>query len=137
MGAGWLTFSGQWFANIGPPEEVDEEDFEPFGYDPNYDELIFYSIPEPKLLNEFYVAAGKARQHMPSLKRMRLSLSISRAQHRFLYGFDRERNSITIAIWSRIAFEFTNEVAEAWGFSLDKVNSFVRDGTNITEVIVT
>lgn len=137
MGTGWLTFLGQWFANIGSHEEIDEEDFEPFGYDSDYDKHTFFSIPEPKLLNEFYVAAGKARQHMPSLKRMKLNLCTDCGLHQFLYGFDSERNSITIAVWSRVAFGFTNEVAEAWGFSLDKVNSFMRGDINVTEVIVT
>lgn len=67
---------------------------------------------------------------------MKLKLSIDRSPHKFSYGFDSERNSITIAIKSRIAFDFSKEVAEAWGFSLDKVNSYMSYPINITEVVV-
>ena len=98
--------------------------------DPFYYDDIIYSIPQPKLLNELYAAAGKAKQHMPSLKYMELTLDIG--EHSFLYYFDRVRKRNMIALESTVAFEFSNEVAEAWGFRLDEVHLF--DG--FTEVLL-
>lgn len=101
--------------------------------DPYYYDDIIYSIPQPKLLNELYAAAGKAKQHMPSLKSMELTLNIDLGEHSFLYYFDGMRKRNMIALESTVAFEFSNEVAEAWEFSLDAVDLF--DG--FSEVLLT
>lgn len=58
---------------------------------------------------------------------MKLSLDVNDGNdgnHEFLYGFDRERNRGTIGLESSVAFDFSNEVAEAWGFGLDDVKTF-------------
>lgn len=101
-------------------------------------------MPNPKLLNELYAAAGKAKQHMPSLKSMHLTPDVDIIKHKFIYYFDQERKRNMIALESGMPFGFSEEVAEAWGFSLHAVNSFTQRNTAsnewgviVNEVIVT
>ncbi|OBT49286.1 hypothetical protein VE00_00278 [Pseudogymnoascus sp. WSF 3629] len=133
-----ISSTGQWFANRAPPEVVayvdpDDDD----GY------CTYYAMPNPKLLNELYAAAGKAKQHTPSLKSMHLTLDVDIGKHKFIYYFNQERKRNMITLESGIPFEFSEEVAEAWGFSLDAVNSikegnmtFYEGGVTVNEVIV-
>ncbi|OBT71449.1 hypothetical protein VF21_10596 [Pseudogymnoascus sp. 05NY08] len=134
-----ISSAGQWFANRTSPEVVAYVD-----PDDDYGYSTYYSMPDPKLLNELYAAAGKAKQHMPSLKSMHLTLNVDIGKHKFTYYFDQERKRNMIALESSIPFGFSEEVAEAWGFSLDEVNSFkdgnatFNDGSvTVSEVIVT
>lgn len=98
--------SGEWFANVACPGEVTEDDPDNYGPD-------IYSIPNPILLNKLYAAAGKAKQHMPSLKSLELKLNINLGEHKFMHGFNYQQKRITIALESTTPFEFSTAVAEA------------------------
>lgn len=73
---------------------------------------------------------------------MELTLKVDRGGHKFIYYFDQERKRNIVALESTILFEFSEEVAKAWGFSLDAVNSFKSNiianqvGITVNEVIV-
>ncbi|OBT86810.1 hypothetical protein VE02_03916 [Pseudogymnoascus sp. 03VT05] len=127
-----ISSTGQWFANPASPEVVAYID--PDDDDGDYSD---YDMPNLKLLNEFYAAAGKAKQHMPSLKYMNLTLNVDLGGHKFTYYFDQERKRNMLSLDSSIPFGFSEEVAEAWGFSLDAVNSFKERNTTFDEGNVT
>jgi hypothetical protein len=74
---------------------------------------------------------------------MHLTLDVDIGKHKFIYYFNQERKRNMITLESGIPFEFSEEVAEAWGFSLDAVNSFkegnmtfYEEGATVNEVIV-
>lgn len=125
----WQNQPGHWFAHI-PPRDEDEQD------DPDDSDGPHRSVPNAKLLNELYAAAGKSKQHMPSLKSLELKLNLDLGEHRFIYYFDRVQQRYTIVVESSVIFEFSDEALDAWGFDKEAVNSFKEGDVNIIEVLL-
>ncbi|OBT68980.1 hypothetical protein VE03_01415 [Pseudogymnoascus sp. 23342-1-I1] len=109
---------GQWFADT-LPGDVDR------------------SIPNPELLNELYVAAAHAKQHMPRIESLHLVLNLEvGGYHSLLYHFESARNRKMLVLESRVTFGFSGEVAEAWGVNLDAVDTRMEYDDTIYEVLL-
>lgn len=123
---------GQWFAHVAPSDQEVQED-------PNdTDDDHARSIPDAKLLNELYAAAGHARQHMPNLKFLDLTLKLHCGWHALSYGFDKSQKRHTLILESDVDFAFSSEVARAWRFDKESVCLSMGGygNTFITEVLL-
>lgn len=58
---------------------------------------------------------------MPALNSLDLNLDIDLGNHNFMYGFDYRVKRVGVFLDSSVPFEFSSEVAEAWGFGLGDV----------------
>jgi hypothetical protein len=120
---------GQWFAHAAPRDEEVQDD-------PHDTDGPHSSIPDIKLLNELYTAAGEAKQHMPSLKYLELKLDLDLGEHTFIYNFDKAQQRYILALESSVGFDISSEVAGAWGFDREAVNSFKEGDVNVIEVLL-
>ncbi|OBT64547.1 hypothetical protein VE03_05284, partial [Pseudogymnoascus sp. 23342-1-I1] len=100
-----ISSDGQHFATIPPPDPSTQDD--PDDYDPfNHSHRVYYTLPNAPPLNELYAAAGRARQHMPVLKSLKLTLGIDKGTHEFVYGYDYQVKRTGVFLESSVAFEF-------------------------------
>lgn len=68
---------------------------------------------------------------------MHLTLNVDLGKHEFIYYFDQGRKRNMLALESSMPFGFSEEVAEAWGLSLDAVNSYTWGNITFNEGCVT
>lgn len=52
----------------------------------------------------------------------------------FMYYFERQQNRKIVALETTVPFDFSDEVAEAWGFSLDAVDVLDQGDETVYEV---
>jgi hypothetical protein len=118
------TPSGQWYFERDPnasEDEDDDDDDENYDSDSMEDYLmppeedrfpnLFRTKPSPQLMNDFYVAAGRAAQQMPKLKVMLLDTK-SGSGHSFRYEVS---GSTATAEWSGMTgFEPEERLLQVW-----------------------
>jgi hypothetical protein len=118
-----ITSLGQWLFERDPDEEIDEIDW---GKDPylymEEDELpapedrrhnLFRHVASSGLINELYIAAGKATTSMPALRHMWLGASTAT---RIYHNFQSEANATSAcATWeSTPPYELNGDVLDVW-----------------------
>jgi hypothetical protein len=138
-----VTPYGKWLFERDPAKEVDDDRIE--GRDLSLhmedDELppredwntdIFREKPSARLMNDFYLAAGRALAKMPRLREMTLVAEKYGAEHSV--AFKAMDSTASLTLWSTPPFEPEATVLDVWREAVKRNTGAELEITYLTEV---